>query len=73
MTSILILENQEPGDCATCPMFSRYAGICHLTLKFAGEGCPLRKLLKKEEDVPVFLKDGSVGMYIVVEVKGPEK
>lgn len=50
MTSILILENQEPGDCATCPMFSRYAGICHLTLKFAGEGCPLRKVASSEDE-----------------------
>lgn len=49
MTSILIIENQEPGDCATCPMCSRYAGICHLTLKFAGEGCPLRKASSIED------------------------
>ena len=39
MTSILILENQEPGDCATCPLFFRNAGVCSWTMRFDG-ACP---------------------------------
>ena len=50
MTSILILENQEPGDCATCPLFFRNAGICSWTMRFAGEDCPLQKVISSEDE-----------------------
>lgn len=42
MTSILIIENQEPGDCATCPLFFRNAGVCSWTMRFDGD-CPLQR------------------------------
>ena len=48
MTSILIIKNQEPGDCATCPLFFRNAGICSYTLRF-NEACPLRKATSIED------------------------
>ena len=49
MTSILILENQEPGDCATCPLFFRNAGICSYTLRF-NKACPLQKVISSEDE-----------------------
>lgn len=45
MVSVLILENQEPGDCATCPLFFRNAGVCSWTMRFDGD-CPLQRALR---------------------------
>ena len=45
MTSILIIENQEPGDCATCPLFFRNAGICH---RLKAERTAERKRMPRE-------------------------
>lgn len=43
MISVLILENQEPGDCAACPLFFKNAGVCSWTLRF-DDPCPLKKV-----------------------------
>lgn len=49
MTSILIIENQEPGDCAACPLFFRNAGVCSWTMRF-GAPCPLQKVISNEDE-----------------------
>lgn len=46
MTSVLIIENQEPSDCATCPLFFRNAGVCSWTMRFDGD-CPLQRAFRK--------------------------
>ena len=64
MTSILIIENQEPGDCATCPLFFRNAGICSWTMRF-DDPCPLRKAAPPKTEC--CFKDGSRCMLEAVE------
>ena len=44
MTSILIIENMEPGECELCPVHLRNAGICSLTLQFDNKDCPLKQV-----------------------------
>ena len=65
MTSILILENQEPGECELCPVHLRNAGICSLTMRFDGEGCPL----KRAQALPtnVYLRDMKCKLVAVEE------